>query len=88
MRMPFTDELRIGEEGQCPWNEYRIRGGNIEFRSIQAKDKAFSHNGGEWRPLSPDEIQLHFALDTLVARWIMDRLHSILYASLPSRKAA
>ena len=68
------DYLRIPSTNGSPINEYRIHGGQIEFRALDAFAKPFVHNAGAWRILTAADIQLHFALNTEVARWLMRRL--------------
>ena len=71
-----SELLRIPSENGSPINEYRIQNGQIEFRSLDATGKPFSITKGKWRVLDISELQLHFALDTVVAQWLMQRLHA------------
>jgi hypothetical protein len=41
-------------------NEYRLNHKQLEFHL----------NTGQWLPLSESEIELHFTLETEVARWL------------------
>jgi hypothetical protein len=70
-----SELLRIPSENGSPINEYRISKGQIEFRSLDPNGKPFIAGNGNWRILDISELQLHFALDTLVAQWLMRRLH-------------
>lgn len=70
-----SELLRIPSENGSPINEYRISEGQIEFRSLDPNGKPFIAGNGNWRVLDISELQLHFALDTLVAQWLMRRLH-------------
>lgn len=71
-----SELLRIPSENGSPINEYRIQNGQIEFRSLDETGKPFSVTQGKWRVLDVSELQLHFALDTVVAQWLMQRLHA------------
>ena len=44
-------------------NEYRVRQGCVEFRA----------NHGAWRVLDEPDLQLHFVLNTEVAKWLQKR---------------
>ena len=44
-------------------NEYRVRQGCVEFRA----------NHGAWLALDEPDLQLHFALNTEVAKWLQKR---------------
>lgn len=71
-----SELLRLPSENGSPINEYRIQNGQIEFRSLDSTGKPFSITKGIWRVLDISELQLHFALDTVVAQWLMQRLHA------------
>ena len=71
-----SELLRIPSENGSPINEYRIQNGQIEFRSLDATGKPFSITKAKWRVLDVSELQLHFVLDTVVAQWLMQRLHA------------
>lgn len=83
MRLPASQRLTIPAENGYPANEYRIREGSIEFRSVQITPSAgheLVHDDIRgWRELSADEVQLHFALDTIVAKWLIERLGAVPY---------
>lgn len=66
--------LRIPSEHGSPVNEYRINDGQIEFRSLNSQNKPFSSQKEGWRSLDVADIQLHFALKTVVAQWLIERL--------------
>ena len=46
-------------------NEYRIRGGEVELRTLRPE---FPRR--EWRQMNDDELQLHQNLNTAVAVWV------------------
>lgn len=71
-----TELLRIPSERGSPINEYRIQNGQIEFRSLDCEGKPFAL-APRWRTLEVGELQLHFALNTVVAQWLMQRLHAV-----------
>jgi hypothetical protein len=71
-----SELLRIPSKNGSPINEYRIQNGQIEFRSLDSSGQPFSVTQGKWRTLDIGEIQLHFALDTVVAQWLLQRLHA------------
>ena len=69
--------LRIPSENGSPINEYRINQGQIEFRSLDPRGRPFSLRSEGWRSLGAADIQLHFALKTAVAQWLIERLDAI-----------
>ena len=90
MMLPYlsTDLLRIPSENGSPINEYRIHSGQIEFRALDQLGHAFLHNEGKWKILEGTDLQLHFSLNTIVAQWLLGRLHAILYPPQPLSKIA
>lgn len=70
--------LRIPSENGSPVNEYRINQGQIEFRSFSPEKKLLLQHTDGWRALDVGDIQLHFALKTVVAQWLVERLGSTL----------
>ena len=68
--------LRIPSENGSPINEYRIKQGHVEFRSLNAQGLPFSSPAAGWRTLGIGDIQLHFALKTAVAQWLIERLET------------
>lgn len=84
-----ADLLRIPSENGSPVNEYRISNGQIEFRSLDVQGKPFMHSEGKWKVLDGPDLQLHFSLNTVVAQWLLGRLHTVLYPwQEPSPRAA
>lgn len=71
------DLLRIPSVNGSPINEYRINQGQIEFRSLTAQGQPFSSFTEGWRSLNVADIQLHFALKTAVAQWLIERLDAM-----------
>lgn len=76
-----VNQLRITSSDGSPSNEYRISDGQIEFRSLDAQGKPFPYSQGKWKLLDTADLQLHFALNTIVAQWLTERLHTVLYRS-------
>jgi len=69
-----TDVLKIPSENGSPINEYRIHHGQIEFRSLDPLGNPFPRYAGNWWTLTAADLQFHFALNTVVAKWLMQRL--------------
>lgn len=81
------NHLRIPSQNGSPSNEYRISDGQIEFRALDAEGKPFPYSQGKWKILDASELQLHFALNTIVAQWLTERLHTVLYRSPVAARA-
>ena len=62
MRSP--DDLIIPAHAGLPINHYRVRQGQVEFRSIH-RDASSS-----WRALSHEDVMMHLVLKTPVAQWL------------------
>ena len=58
----------------APDNQYRIRDKQVEFRSVMPSGPPATRL--LWRVLEPDEVELHFALQTPVADWLNKTLYS------------
>jgi len=71
------DLLRIPSQNGSPINEYRIHEGEIEFRALNTLGQTFSPMTEGWRTLDAADIQLHFALNTTVAKWLVERLEAL-----------
>ena len=69
--------LRIASHDGAPSNEYRIQKDKVEFRSLNPDGIAFGRSDGGWRTLEPNEIKLHFALETPVAQWLSKNLYAL-----------
>ena len=70
MRSP--DDLIIPAWVGVPINHYRVRQGQVQFRSI---DRDAS---GSWRTLSQEDVLMHLILKTPVADWLYARRGLIL----------
>ena len=65
--------LRV-EIGGFPGSDYRIHEGNLEFRTFTLNGESHQNNRSTWRRLTPNEIALHFRLDTIIGRWFQDKV--------------
>jgi hypothetical protein len=62
--------LRVESRDQSsPINDYRIRDGMVELRTLRPNGERFP-NGSDWTRLTDEEVQLHDALNTAVAVWL------------------
>jgi hypothetical protein len=68
-------QLRIESVGGSPINDYRIRDGCVEVRSMDPSGHPLPGDGSRWRRLDDNEIQLHHALGTVVSKWLRVRLN-------------
>jgi hypothetical protein len=66
--------LKIPSQDGSPINEYRIRHGQIQFRSLDSQGNPFPYTAGAWRTLDAGDLQMHFVLNTAVAQWLVARL--------------
>jgi hypothetical protein len=64
--------LRIESGSGSPINDYRIREGLVEMRSLDPPH----HWASDWRTLNRNELELHNALGTVVSKWLQIRLGS------------
>lgn len=56
-------------------NDYRANDGDLEFRALTPEGQLFSDVRSTWRRLTPDDLALHFRLDTVVGRWFADKVN-------------
>jgi len=61
------DDLIIPAWGGLPINHYRVREGQVQFRSMGL------HSSGSWRTLTEADVMMHVMLKTLVAEWLYAR---------------
>ncbi len=66
----MNTRLRIESDGDSPINDYRIREGRVEMRSIDPS----GHWASDWRMLDRNDLELHNALGTVVSKWLQVRL--------------
>jgi hypothetical protein len=66
--LTWPKHLRIASEHGPPGNEYRIRCGDVEFRTLNPA--AGVQEKSEWKAVPPEDISVHFALNTPVAQWL------------------
>lgn len=63
-------KLRIESVSGSPINDYRIKDGHVQVRSLSPSGSAFPENHSAWRTLDEGDIQLHHALKTVVSEWL------------------
>jgi len=68
--------LRIEPVDGSTINDYRIEGGRLEVRTLDSSGQPSLGANSDWRPLDPTDIELHRALDTIVAKWLEVRLEA------------
>jgi hypothetical protein len=69
----LSERLRV-EPNHAPFiNDYRIHDGQVEVRTLDSVGHPFDLALSDWKPLDANELQLHFALGTVVAEWLQDR---------------
>jgi hypothetical protein len=79
-------QLRIESVSGSPINDYRIKDGRVEVRSLAPSGSAYAGEKSAWRTLDDSDIQLHHALRTVVWEWLRVRMGDEESTSL--RKAA
>jgi len=65
--------LRLEIDG-FPVGIYRIHEGDLEFSISSPGRQSNPLNRRTWRRLTPNEIALHFRLNTIVGQWFQDRV--------------
>lgn len=68
--------LRIESINGSPVNDYRINGGCVQVRVLDPSGREYPGFESRWRMLDANDIQLHHALDTVVSKWLEERLGS------------
>lgn len=68
-----VSNLRV-EVGGFPIHDYRIHEGDLEFRTLDPAGHSDHDSCSPWRRLTPNEIALHFRLNTIVGQWFQDRV--------------
>jgi hypothetical protein len=66
--LTWPQHLRIASEYGTPGNEYRICHGDVEFRTLN--QIGVCQDESDWKAVSPEDISMHFALNTPVAEWL------------------
>ena len=62
-------------------NDYRVNYGDLEFRALTPEVPSHSDLRNQWTRLTPDDMALHFRLNTVVGRWFADKMGQL--AELP-----
>lgn len=65
--------LRLEIDG-FPIDDYRIHDGDLEFRPLNPHGYSDHGSCSSWRRLTPNEIALHFRLNTIVGQWFQDKV--------------
>ncbi len=65
---------RIDFGGGLPLNNYRVKGGLLEFRAVDPIGPPYGGGNSDWRVVDKNEIRLHYALATVVSKWLRVRL--------------
>ncbi len=66
--------LRIESANGSLVNDYCIFDGRVQVRSLQPSGRPVPGSLGDWKLLDKNDIALHHALRTPVARWLRVRL--------------
>ncbi len=69
-----SQRLRIESFHGSPVNDYRIRDGQVEMRLLDAAGHVLRPPLSDWKALDGSDIELHFALETVVAKWLEARV--------------
>jgi hypothetical protein len=78
-----TDRLRIEPKLAPVINDYRVHDGHVEVRTLDRNGRPSEPQLSNWRPLNSNELELHFVLSTVVAKWIQ-HTHPELHQQEPS----
>ncbi len=65
-----TNRLRIEPKRARVINDYRIHDGHVEVRTLDHGGRAVDPQLSTWRPLNSNELEQHFVLSTVVAKWL------------------
>ena len=55
-------------------NDYRDNDGQLEFRALDANGRAYPDQRSAWRRLTPDDIAIHMKFETVLGKWVEDRV--------------
>ncbi len=66
LRLESADGLRA--------NDYRIRDGLVQVRSVDGRGRPGPGFLGRWRSVHQEDLALHYALETAVSQWLRVRL--------------
>jgi len=66
----LNQRLRIEPKRAPVINDYRIQDGHVEVRTLDPAGRSFDSALANWKSLDDNEVQLHFALGTVVAKWL------------------
>ena len=68
-----TTNLRIEVAG-LGINDYRINDGEVEVRTLAPDGHLHSDVRSAWRRLTPGDIALHYRFNTVVGKWLEDKM--------------
>ena len=55
-------------------NDYRINGCDLEVRALTPDGHLYSDVRSTWRRLTPGDIALHYRFNTVVGKWLEDKV--------------
>ena len=77
--MQYLPTLRVFFGAGC-YNDYRLRGGGVEF---------LPHGGRDWRALDDSDMELHLRFNTAVGKWLREHsIAKVVAQPRPRRKVA
>jgi hypothetical protein len=68
-----ASNLRV-EVGGVGINDYRINDGDLEVRALTPDGHLYSDVRSAWRRMTPSDIALHYRLNTVVGKWLEDKM--------------
>lgn len=55
-------------------NDYRTNDGDLEVRALAPDGHRYSDARSAWRRLTPSDIALHYRFNTVVGKWLEDKM--------------
>ena len=68
-----TKNLRI-EIAELGISDYRVSDRDLEFRALDTHGQIFPDQRSTWKRVTANELLLHFRLETVVARWFLEKM--------------
>jgi len=68
-----TANLRVEAAG-VGINDYRINDGDLEVRAVTPAGHLYSDVRSTWRRLTPGDIALYYRFNTVVGKWLEDKM--------------
>lgn len=75
--------LRIESPDGLPANEYRLVNGHAEFRVLPPRGCLDEACARDWKTLDENDIEMHYALQTVVWEWLEVRVGT--HSTAPNR---